>query len=112
MTTREGVILIASSAPAGEHYRQLISRQWEQIERSRVFTVRSHLATFEGLRVKRVYMTPEAVHEAPRQMIDMLIRSMAMTKDREGFFLVQENGDLHGGFNNVASGRDGNAETV
>lgn len=109
---REGVILIATTADSGEHYRRLLSGRWEEISKDRVFTVRSHAATYEGLRLKRVYMTPEAVHEAPRKTIDLLIRMMAFSKDREGFFVVQEDGDIYGGFDNIASGRDGSPEAV
>jgi hypothetical protein len=100
---REGVILVATSAKAAEHYRQLISRRWEPIEKSRVFTTNQSPAMFEGLHAVRVYLTPEATREMPDEIRYTLIKLLARSKNREGFFVVMEDGDIYGGFDNVVS---------
>lgn len=93
---RERVILIGADREDAKEAERLLKLRWEPIHTDNSYTVQISSREFEGVRLRRVYVTGRATEEMPDELRDVLTRTMAKTKDREGFFLILENGDLHG----------------
>lgn len=94
----DGTILIAPDEPTLRHYGKLLFDKYGwRFGSHQAFTLRD-TRKLQGLRITTVYVAranqiqDPGAHSACMQII---IRSMAMTKDREGFFGVGEDGEIY-----------------
>lgn len=89
-------ILIAPDEPTLLNYRRLLADKGIRIHRSRCFTLRTP-HTLEGLLVKKVLVARADQIQYPGAhagSMQMIIRLLARSKDREGFFALDEEGNV------------------
>jgi hypothetical protein len=92
-------ILIAPDEKTLQEYRLLLVGTENEVPPAHCFTLRSP-KPFQGLRIKKVLVArPEAIQyeREHHHAIHAIHRSLAMTADREGYFLVNEDGSIGAG---------------
>lgn len=94
--SRVGAILVGLNEPDVEQAGLLLSRHHEYVSRSRRFTIESATTRFEGMRIQRVYLTSQAATRMPDELSAILTRTMAASRQWEGFYLLNEDGSIYG----------------
>lgn len=91
-------ILVAPTKPLLDKYRDILAKRGIHLSPSQCFTLRQHGGLL-GRKVAKVLVAlPEQVQHpgVHSKCVEALITGLASNPEREGFYSVDENGDLSG----------------